>query len=139
MTLTNKMRDIGLFDTRVPRYTSYPPANHFNDSVGLDIAQQWIKDIPSGSRVSLYVHIPYCRRLCWFCACRTQGTTTNRPLVPYLALLKAELDLIDQMLAPDVVLSAIHLGGGTPTLLPPDMLLDLGAALASFRPWAEDI
>lgn len=139
MTLANKMRDIGLFDTRVPRYTSYPPANHFNDSVGPDIARQWIKAIPSGSRVSLYVHIPYCRRLCWFCACRTQGTATNRPLAPYLALLKAELDLIDNMLPPDVVLSAIHLGGGTPTLLPPEMLLDIGASLAEFRPWAEDI
>ena len=53
--------------------------------------------------------------------------------------MKAELDLIDKMLPPDVVLSAIHLGGGTPTLLPPEMLLDIGASLAEFRPWAEDI
>lgn len=139
MTLVSKMRDIGLFDTRAPRYTSYPPANHFNDTVGPVTTQRWIREVPVGSRVSLYLHIPYCRRLCWFCACRTQGTATDRPLRPYLALLKAELALLGKILPRDVELSAIHLGGGTPTLLPPELLFDLGADLAEFRPWAKDI
>lgn len=139
MSTENQLRELGLFDARVPRYTSYPPANHFSDTVGPDQTAQWMRAIPSGARVSLYLHIPYCRRLCWFCACRTQGTSTDRPLVPYLAQLKAELALIGAQLRPDVVISQIHLGGGTPTLLNPAMIAELGAALDTFRPKAPDM
>lgn len=138
MTSNDRLRELGLFDARAPRYTSYPPANHFSSDVTPDVTAEWIKAVPAGARVSLYLHIPYCRRLCWFCACRTQGTATDRPLVPYLALLKKELARVDTLLRPDVELSQIHLGGGTPTLLPPHMITELGQAIADFRPWAKD-
>ncbi|MBP1807571.1 oxygen-independent coproporphyrinogen III oxidase [Rubellimicrobium aerolatum] len=133
------LRDVGLFDARAPRYTSYPPANHFAGGVGPDQVASWLESIPSGTRVSLYAHIPYCRRLCWFCACRTQGTTTDRPLIPYLAQLKSELALVGRHLRPDVEVAAIHLGGGTPTILPPAMLAELCDALNTFRPLARDL
>ncbi len=139
MATSDRLRDLGLFDARVPRYTSYPPANHFAGGVDADVTAGWLRAVEPGTRVSLYLHIPYCRRLCWFCACRTQGTTTDRPLAPYLAQLKAELGLVGRHLPQDVVLSQIHLGGGTPTLLPPEMLADLGRQLAMFRPWARDL
>jgi oxygen-independent coproporphyrinogen-3 oxidase len=139
MSSHDRLRELGLFDARVPRYTSYPPANHFGEGVSEDTHAGWIATVPAGTRVSLYLHIPYCRRLCWFCACRTQGTATDRPLVPYLTYLKAELATVGRLLRPDVVLSQIHLGGGTPTLLSPDMIRDLGNTLASFRPWADDM
>lgn len=132
------LRDLGLFDARAPRYTSYPPANHFSRDVGPGQVAGWLEDIPAGARVSLYVHVPYCRRLCWFCACRTQGTLTERPLVPYLAQLKSELALVGRHLRPDVEVAAIHLGGGTPTILPPAMLADLLGSLRAFRPLAPD-
>lgn len=135
----DRLRELGLFDARVPRYTSYPPANHFSESVTERLHADWIAAIPSGARVSLYLHIPYCRRLCWFCACRTQGTATDRPLVPYLNYLKAELATVSRSLRPDIVLSQIHLGGGTPTLLSPEMIRDLGRTLATYRPWADDL
>ena len=138
MSSRERLRELGLFDARAPRYTSYPPANHFSEAVGPEQSQAWISQVPSGSRVSLYLHIPYCRRLCWFCACRTQGTSTSRPLVSYLEYLKAELALVDASLPDDVELSQIHLGGGTPTLLPPEMIEDLGAAIADFRPRTAD-
>lgn len=138
MSSHDRLRQVGLFDARAPRYTSYPPANHFTESVGAGETAEWMAQVPSGSGVSLYLHIPYCRRLCWFCACRTQGTSTDRPLAQYLARLKAELALVDASLPDDVYLSQVHLGGGTPTLLPPDMLLELGAAIADFRPRAAD-
>ena len=134
-----QLKALGLFEARAPRYTSYPPANHFGPAVTPETVTVWQRAIPAGERISLYLHIPYCRRLCWFCACRTQGTATDRPLVPYLAQLKAELALIGQNLRPDVTLGQIHLGGGTPTLLPPEMLRELGAMLKAFRPWAEDL
>ncbi len=139
MSSVKQLRELGLFDARVPRYTSYPPANHFSEAVGPEQAAQWMQVIPSGARVSLYLHIPYCRRLCWFCACRTQGTSTDRPLIPYLALLKDELALVGARLRPDVSISQIHLGGGTPTLLNPAMIAELGAALDAFRPRAPDM
>ena len=139
MSSHDRLRELGLFDARVPRYTSYPPANHFSDAVTADTHAGWIAAVPAGARVSLYLHIPYCRRLCWFCACRTQGTATDRPLVPYLSYLKAELATVAGLLRPDVELSQIHLGGGTPTLLSPEMIRDLGHTLRSFRRWAGDV
>jgi oxygen-independent coproporphyrinogen-3 oxidase len=134
-----QLRGLGLFDARAPRYTSYPPANHFGPHVGSAEAARWIEAVPAGGRVSLYVHIPYCRRLCWFCACRTQGTQTDRPLVPYLARIRDELALVGRHLRPDVEVAAIHLGGGTPTILPPAMLAELCGALRAFRPLADDL
>ena len=139
MSSHEALRALGLFDARAPRYTSYPPANHFSDSVGPETTAAWLQSVPSGARVSLYVHIPYCRRLCWFCACRTQGTATDRPLVPYLAQIKAELAMIGALLPEDVVVNQIHLGGGTPTLLPPEMLGDLSRTLRGFRPLSERV
>lgn len=133
------LRDLGLFDARPPRYTSYPPANHFRNGIGPADAARWLEEVPPGGRVGLYVHVPYCRRLCWFCAYRTQGTQADKPLVPYLAQLKAELALVGRHLPRDVTVSAIHLGGGTPTILPAPMLRELCDALRSFRPLAADL
>lgn len=132
----DRLRELGLFDARVPRYTSYPPANHFGEGVTPAVHARWLASVPAGAEVSLYLHIPYCRRLCWFCACRTQGTATDRPLVPYLGYLKRELETVGRHLDRGVVLSQIHLGGGTPTLLSAAMIRELGETLATFRPWA---
>ncbi|MCC5974503.1 MAG: oxygen-independent coproporphyrinogen III oxidase [Rubellimicrobium sp.] len=139
MSSHDRLRELGLFDARTPRYTSYPSANHFSDAVDAQTTAGWISAIPARARISLYVHIPYCRRLCWFCACRTQGTATDRPLVPYLAYVLKELELVGRYLRPDVQVGQIHLGGGTPTLLSPQMIRELGAALTEFRPLARDL
>lgn len=139
MPTHESLRALGLFDARAPRYTSYPPANHFAPAVGPAVVADWIGAITPQTPVSLYLHIPYCRRLCWFCACRTQGTSTNRPLIPYLALLQRELAQVSALLHPDVRLGQIHLGGGTPTLLPPEMIDDLARTLRAFRPWIDDM
>lgn len=106
---------LALLTARVPRYTSYPPANRFTDAIGPTEARQWIEGIPPESPVSLYVHIPFCRQLCWFCACRTQGTKTAAPLARYLEILEQEIRLVSEVM-PGHQISALHLGGGTPTL-----------------------
>ncbi|OUD09831.1 oxygen-independent coproporphyrinogen III oxidase [Marivivens niveibacter] len=139
MNSSDRLRELGLFDARAPRYTSYPPANHFQTGGFGNQTAQWLRTVPAGGRVSLYLHVPYCRRLCWFCACRTQGTATDRPLVPYVKLLKQELALIDQHLPQDVVISQIHLGGGTPTILPPHLIAEVGKMVNTFRPLADDL
>ncbi|MEM7488290.1 MAG: oxygen-independent coproporphyrinogen III oxidase [Pseudomonadota bacterium] len=116
-------RDI--FSVRAPRYTSYPPATQFTDSVGPDMARTWLGQVKVGEAISLYAHIPFCRRLCWFCACRTQGTKTDAPLAPYVDALLEEADLVAAALPGPVSLSHLHLGGGTPTILPPDLIATL--------------
>jgi len=113
-------------EKRVPRYTSYPPANHFNSSVTAAHMTKWLGAIPQGSRISLYVHIPFCRNLCWFCACRTQGIKRHfTALSHYIDHLKDEIDQIRACLGPGVVMENLHLGGGTPTLLPAALSADL--------------
>lgn len=138
MDTKSQLARLGLFDAKVPRYTSYPTAPHFGTSVDSSLFTRWIKDIAPGSEISLYVHVPFCRRLCWFCACRTQGTQSDSPVRAYLEVLKAELDLLAQHLPAGVALSRLHWGGGTPTLLSPDMMRDLAAQIASVAPLARN-
>ncbi len=125
MDTESQFARLGLFDARVPRYTSYPTAPHFGASVDPARFEGWLSEIPAGSTISLYLHVPFCRRLCWFCACRTQGTSSDAPVRAYVETLKAELGLLRSRLAPGVRLSRLHWGGGTPTLLAPDMIRDL--------------
>ncbi len=138
MVTQSQMTRLGLFDAKVPRYTSYPTAPHFGGDVDPDRYAGWLGRIPPGSAVSLYVHVPFCRRLCWFCACRTQGTQSDAPIVAYLETLKAELALLKRHLPAGVTLSRLHWGGGTPTLLNPDMMRDLADAIFDMAPLAPD-
>ncbi len=119
------LRQHGLFDAAVPRYTSYPPANHFVPDVGRRRQAEWLNAVEPGSDVSVYIHIPFCRRLCWFCACRTQGTSTLGPVESYIATLVTEIDRVRALLPDNVRLSRLHLGGGTPTLLSPMLMASL--------------
>lgn len=133
-----QLAHLGLFDARVPRYTSYPTAPHFSADVGPGDFVHWIKAIPEGSEISLYLHVPFCRRLCWFCACRTQGTTSDAPVVAYVETLKAEISLLRAILPRGVTLSRLHWGGGTPTLLSADLVRDLSRAIFAVAPMAAD-
>ncbi|MEC7763078.1 MAG: oxygen-independent coproporphyrinogen III oxidase [Pseudomonadota bacterium] len=129
-----QLRKLGLFDARVPRYTSYPTAPHFAGGVGGSQVSDWIKTIPTGSQISLYLHVPFCRRLCWFCACRTQGTSTLSPVEAYVDSLIQELETLKSHLSPGISISHLHWGGGTPTLLSPEMIERLSAAIFATAP-----
>ncbi|WP_299408136.1 oxygen-independent coproporphyrinogen III oxidase [uncultured Roseobacter sp.] len=137
MHMTSKLAKLGLFDAKVPRYTSYPTAPQFNADVGGAQMQAWVRSIAPGSQISLYLHIPFCRHLCWFCACRTQGTQSLSPVAGYLKRLRTEIALLGQNLPHGVTLSRMHWGGGTPTLLSPDMIDELAAAITAVTPLAE--
>ncbi|MDO9523994.1 MAG: oxygen-independent coproporphyrinogen III oxidase [Gemmobacter sp.] len=138
MNTESQLSRLGLFDARVPRYTSYPTAPHFATSIGHGHFTDWVRKIPSGSEISLYLHVPFCRRLCWFCACRTQGTSSDAPVRAYVQTLKAEIALLARDLAPGVRLSRLHWGGGTPTLMSPDMIRELADAVFAITPMATD-
>lgn len=137
MEQESQLTRLGLFDARVPRYTSYPTAPHFKPTVGAADFTRWVQEIPAGAAISLYMHVPFCRRLCWFCACRTQGTQSDAPVRAYADVLLQELDLLKARLAPGVRLSRLHWGGGTPTLMPPDMMRRVAGAVFDAFPLAE--
>ncbi|MCQ2003909.1 oxygen-independent coproporphyrinogen III oxidase [Rhizobium sp. NRK18] len=120
------------FSGAVPRYTSYPTAPHFHEGIGSSVYRQWLRALGAGQTLSLYLHIPYCDRLCWFCACHTKHTLKYEPIRAYLTSLKREIAEIGQNVSKDAVVTAVHFGGGSPTmLLPEDMttlMVDLRAA-----------
>ncbi|MDQ2065935.1 oxygen-independent coproporphyrinogen III oxidase [Xinfangfangia sp. CPCC 101601] len=136
MTLDKQLVRLGLFDARVPRYTSYPTAPHFAGGVDPQRFTDWIEAIPEGAEISLYVHVPFCRRLCWFCACRTQGTSSDDPVIAYAQTLRTEIALLARHLPPGVRLSRLHWGGGTPTILPPAEISALAKAIFAVAPMA---
>ncbi len=136
MTIDAQLTRLGLFDARVTRYTSNPTAPHCGNTVDAPLFTAWIEAIPEGSQISLYLHVPFCRRLCWFCACRTQGTLSDDPVVAYARTLRAEIALLGQHLPRGVTLSRLHWGGGTPTILPPDETRALAEAIFAVAPLA---
>ena len=135
MTHDPQLASLGLFDARVPRYTSYPTAPHFDGTVDPDLFTRWVEAIPEGTAISLYLHVPFCRRLCWFCACRTQGTSSQAPVIAYADTLLAEIALLRRHLPRGVTLSRLHWGGGTPTLLPATQIKRLAAAVSDAVPF----
>jgi oxygen-independent coproporphyrinogen-3 oxidase len=138
MTDRTQLAALGLFDAKVPRYTSYPTAPHFGTDVKAADFTRWIGLIAPHSQISLYIHVPFCRRLCWFCACRTQGTSSSAPVIAYVQTLKAELALLKKHLPEGISLARLHWGGGTPTLLDPEMMQELVDAIFDVAPMAED-
>ncbi|SIS88608.1 oxygen-independent coproporphyrinogen-3 oxidase [Roseivivax lentus] len=118
-----------LLEAKVPRYTSYPPATRFSGAIGPDIHAGWLAALPPEEGISLYAHVPFCRRLCWFCACRTQGTANAAPLTRFLETLAAEAALVARAVGRAQKVAALHLGGGTPTLLTPEQIDRMGQLL----------
>ncbi|MBV6658236.1 MAG: oxygen-independent coproporphyrinogen III oxidase [Devosiaceae bacterium] len=102
----------------VPRYTSYPPAPHFDDTVGPERYAGWLHDLTADEPVSVYLHVPYCRAICSYCGCFTKATKKPEPLLAYGARLAREVELAGAALRKRPKVTHIHWGGGTPSLLP---------------------
>src|SRR6056297_1504065 len=123
------LKALGLFDARVPRYTSYPTAAVFSPQTGDAFQKAALEGLDPADPVSVYIHIPFCERLCWFCACHTQGTRTLGPVESYIGTLEAELELLRQTLPKGLRMGRLHWGGGTPTILPPPLIRRLACAI----------
>lgn len=102
---------------RVPRYTSYPTAPHFSRDIGPADAAEWLAALPQGQPASLYLHVPFCRQLCWYCGCTTHITRHAGRINAYAQTLAKELDLVADHLGRPVPLAHLHWGGGTPSSL----------------------
>ncbi|MEK9969002.1 MAG: oxygen-independent coproporphyrinogen III oxidase [Ferrovibrio sp.] len=101
----------------VPRYTSYPTAPHFQPTDGDAEWRSWLSALPASSRFALYVHVPFCRQMCWYCGCNTQVLKGDRQLDSFIDLLLREIDLLAPHLPSGAKLSGLHFGGGTPSIL----------------------
>lgn len=118
-----------------PRYTSYPTAPHFSPNVGEAEFRERLAALPVKEPVSLYVHVPYCDTLCWFCGCHTKITRQYGPVGRYVDLLIKEMELLAAALPGPMRMSHMHWGGGSPTLLTAEDSLRLAdAARQLFRP-----
>nr|AAB38508.1 oxygen-independent coproporphyrinogen oxidase [Cereibacter sphaeroides] len=138
MTNIALLQSLGLFDARVPRYTCYPAAPVFSGAVGADFQAQAIEALDPAVPISVYIHVPFCERLCWFCACPTQGTQTLAPVEAYVGTLLQELELVKKHLPAGVKAGRLHWGGGTPTILSPELIHKLAQAIKAVIPFAED-
>ena len=118
-------------EQRLPRYTSYPTAPHFSTAVGPDTYAAWLGALPADAAGSLYVHIPFCRRMCWYCGCNTIVTQREEPIHAYLAALRTEIDFTGRRLRHPLKVTHLHFGGGTPTIVQPRDLVELMDALRS--------
>lgn len=113
----------------VPRYTSYPTANHFSRQVEVAEYRRWLGTLAPAAKLSLYVHIPFCRELCWYCGCSTKATRRTRPVTDYLDSLAAEITALAAALPGRPSVSHLHWGGGSPNILQAPDIVRLGAAL----------
>lgn len=113
----------------VPRYTSYPTVPHFSTEFPAAVYWTWLEALNPEDPVSLYIHIPFCKELCWYCGCNMKLARQYRPLEEYVETLLAELSLVQAALPRKMKISHVHFGGGTPTALEPDDLARIVAAL----------
>ncbi len=127
---------VALAESRVPRYTSYPTAAEFTPAIGAADAARWLAAVPAGEPLSLYVHVPFCRRLCLYCGCHTRIVGDSAPLAGYVDRLIAELALVAARLAGGARLGHLAFGGGTPTILAPRLLARLVGAIDRHLPRA---
>ncbi|MCR6736936.1 MAG: oxygen-independent coproporphyrinogen III oxidase [Afipia sp.] len=112
-------------EERLPRYTSYPTAPHFSAAITQQTYRQWLASIPQERTVSLYLHIPFCRSMCWYCGCNTMIARRNEPVAEYLAALQREIEMVASHVAQPLKVNQIHFGGGTPTIVEPAQFADL--------------
>ena len=133
------------YNVPAPRYTSYPTALQFRDAVADDAVFEIMrKDIADGGNViSVYIHIPFCKSLCWYCGCTTVPARDDATAERYLDFIEKEIALWKKQLAPDgqtLSVAQLHFGGGTPSALTPAQIDRIAAMLRAhftFTPDAE--
>lgn len=122
------------YDVAGPRYTSYPTADRFVEAFTAGDYSQALQQRRGGTAamalpLSLYVHVPFCESLCYYCACNKIITKHHERAAEYLRYLSREVDLHTAQLGSGQTVTQLHLGGGTPTFLSDPELRELMAML----------
>ena len=113
------------FDVPAPRYTSYPTADRFNASFGAEDYRKALAgraDAKEPSDLSLYVHVPFCNDVCFYCGCNKIVTRDHSRSAEYIEMIGREADLVKEAVTGSTELEQLHFGGGTPTFLTNDEL-----------------
>ena len=139
-TMTIPTETLQKFDVPGPRYTSYPTADRFVEAYGeaqylQALQERQLSPRSASSPLSLYVHIPFCESLCYYCACNKIITGNYKKAEGYLALLTKEVDLLLPHIGQAQTVSQVHLGGGTPTFFKDQELTALVRMLQSAFHW----
>ncbi|WP_294330138.1 oxygen-independent coproporphyrinogen III oxidase [uncultured Sphingomonas sp.] len=108
-----------LLATPVPRYTSYPTAAEFSEDVGAAEMGAALGRVEPDTELSLYLHIPFCREICWYCGCNTGAANRSARLDAYLARLSDEIELVARRLGGRGRVGRIAFGGGSPNAIAP--------------------
>lgn len=108
------------YNQSLPRYTSYPPANYFNSEMSHSLCENLLSASNSGSpeNISLYIHIPFCHKICFYCGCNSVKYPKAPNVDNYIAALLKEIEMVRELLDPGRKVSQIHYGGGTPNAIP---------------------
>jgi len=129
------------YDQSGPRYTSYPTADRFHEAFGpADYVQALItrRETRPHDPLSLYVHVPFCNTLCFYCACNKVITKDHGRSAKYIRYVAREIDIVSSILESDAPVAQLHLGGGTPTFLARDEMSSLIGHLRGAFPFAPD-
>lgn len=123
---------IDKYNVPVPRYTSYPPANFFRDDF---VTGDYLLAIEESNKkepqnISIYLHIPFCTQLCLYCGCNTHITKDQDMMQHYMDALKKEIRMLNKLIDHNRKISQIHWGGGTPNVLPANLI---GEVMAIFN------
>lgn len=115
------------YSVPVPRYTSYPPANFFHEGFSATDYQRLIVESNklNPQHISIYIHIPFCFQLCYYCGCNAVGMRSKAVVDSYISALKHEIEMVLPLLDKSRKISQIHYGGGTPTSQPVKVLKEL--------------
>lgn len=124
---------------RAPRYTSYPTALHFTHSFDNMEYRTLLTGLPPDSKLSLYLHVPFCQAMCWYCGCHTRIVASYSPIEAYLQALEGEIRMVSAALPNRMTIDHIHWGGGTPTLMAPDAFRNLMNVLRDRFAFANDV
>ena len=124
-------RLIEKYNVPVPRYTSYPPANFFVNEFG---NSEYIQAIETSNHeapenISIYIHIPFCPKICHYCGCNTHLTRDKQKMRVYVNAVKKEIVMVKKYLDPKRKVSQIHWGGGTPNSLPVEIVEEIMAVI----------
>ncbi|WP_097461149.1 oxygen-independent coproporphyrinogen III oxidase [Mangrovitalea sediminis] len=124
---------IARYDRAGPRYTSYPTAVEFTEAFGVkDLERATALSREHGNPLSLYVHVPFCARLCYYCGCNKIVTKRREKAAPYLERLYREAAIQSSLFGNDRPVEQLHLGGGTPTFLSDEQLREVMATLSRY-------
>ncbi|MGQ7869510.1 oxygen-independent coproporphyrinogen III oxidase [Sunxiuqinia sp. sy24] len=124
---------IDKYNVPVPRYTSYPPANFFEDNF---TTADYLKAVVESNHtqpenISIYLHIPFCTQLCLYCGCNTHITKDQDMMKMYVEALKKEIHILGKLIDKNRKISQIHWGGGTPNVLPSKYIGEIMAIFTS--------